>query len=72
MYPISVDKLTNDFGGGAYHHLRDFSHHSTIVGLLFSVISQFSGKGYGILTDGSFDTKPIPGWQKPDLLTGIL
>ena len=71
MYPISADKLTNDFGGGAYHHLRDFSHHPTIVGLIFSVISQFTGKGYGTLTDGSFDIKPIPGWQKPDLLTGI-
>ena len=71
MYPISADKLTNDFGGGAYHHLRDFSHHPTIVGLMFSVISQFTGKGYGTLTDGSFDIKPIPGWQKPDLLTGI-
>lgn len=71
MYPISADKLTNDFGGGAYHHLRDFSHHPTIVGLMFSVISQFTGKGYGTLTDGSFDIKPIPGWQKPELLTGI-
>lgn len=71
MYPISADKLTNDFGGGAYHHLRDFSHHPTIVGLMFSVISQFTGKGYGTLTDGSFDIKPIPGWQKPDLFTGI-
>ena len=71
MYPISADKLTNDFGGGAYHHLRDFSHHPTMVGLMFSVISQFTGKGYGTLTDGSFDIKPIPGWQKPDLFTGI-
>ena len=42
MYPIAADKLTNDFGGGAYHHLRDYSHHPTVVGLLFSVVSQFS------------------------------
>lgn len=71
MYPISSDKLTNDFGGGAYHHLRDYSHHPTVVGLLFSVVSQFSGKGYGTDTSGKFIIKDIPEWKKPDLLTGI-
>lgn len=71
MYPISADRLTNDFGGGAYHHLRDYSHHPTVVGLLFSVVSQFSGKGYGTDTSGKFITKDIPEWKKPDLLTGI-
>lgn len=71
MYPISADRLTNDFGGGAYHHLRDYSHHPTVVGLLFSVVSQFSGKGYGTDTSGKFIIKDIPGWKKPDLLTGI-
>lgn len=71
MYPISADKLTNDFGGGAYHHLRDYSHHPTIVGLLFSVISQFTGKGYGTDTSGKFVIKAIPEWHQPDLLTGI-
>lgn len=71
MYPISADKLTNDFGGGAYHHLRDYSHHPTMVGLLFSVVSQFTGKGYGTDTSGKFVTKAIPDWHQPDLLTGI-
>lgn len=71
MYPISADKLTNDFGGGAYHHLRDYSHHPTIVGLLFSVISQFTGKGYGTDASGKFVIKAIPEWRQPDLLTGI-
>ena len=71
IYPISADKLTNDFGGGAYHHLRDYSHHPTIVGLLFSVISQFTGKGYGTGKNGKFIIREIPGWQKPDLLTGV-
>lgn len=71
MYPISADKLTNDFGGGSYHHLRDYSHHPTVVGLMFSVVSQFSGKGYGTDTSGKFIIKDIPGWKKPDLFTGI-
>lgn len=71
MYPISADKLTNDFGGGVYHHLRDYSHHPTVVGLLFSVVSQFSGKGYGTDKSGKFIIKDIPEWQRPDLLTGI-
>lgn len=71
MYPISADKLTNEFGGGAYHHLRDYSHHPTIVGLLFSVISQFTGKGYGTDTSGKFIIKAIPDWHQPELLTGI-
>lgn len=60
MYPISADKLTNDFGEGAYHHLRDYSHHPTVVGLLFSVVSQFSGKGYSTDTSGKFIIKDIP------------
>ncbi len=71
LYPISADKLTNDFGGGAYHHLRDFSHHPTILGLLFSVVSQFTGKGYGADTSGKFIAKTIPGWTQPDFMTGV-
>ncbi len=71
MYPISADKLTNDFGGGAYHHLRDFSHHPTIVGLLFSIASQFTGNGYGTDRSGKFKPIPIPGWKRPDLFTAI-
>jgi len=31
-YPMDGDKLTNKFGGGYYHHLRDFSHHPTFAG----------------------------------------
>ena len=71
LYPISADKLTNDFGGGAYHHLRDFSHHPTIFGLLFSVVSQFTGKVYGTDPSGRFLPKNIPGWTQPDFMTGV-
>lgn len=31
--PIWTDKTTNDFGGGYQHHLRNFSHHPTLIGI---------------------------------------
>lgn len=71
LAPIQADKLTDDFGGGAYHHLRDFSHHPTVVGWFFSVISQFTGKGYGTDKSGKFVPIAIPGWERPDFITAI-
>ena len=56
-YKIPSDRLTNDFGGGLQHHLRDFVHHPTIVGLIMSILSQFTGKGYGTDTEGNFISK---------------
>lgn len=53
-FPIPQDKLTPEFGGGLQHHLRDFSHHPTILGLFFSILGQFTGMGYGTDTDGNF------------------
>lgn len=37
--------IKNAFGGGYSHHFRDFTHHPTIAGWIFSMIMQFSG-GY--------------------------
>ncbi len=62
-YPMDGDLLTNEFGGGYSHHLRDFSHHPTPVGLMFSLLMQFTGKGYGTKTNGDFVTYDIPGWK---------
>ncbi len=53
-FPIAADKATNAFGGGLQHHLRDFSHHPTIVGLFFSFLTQFTRKAYGTDTAGIF------------------
>ena len=39
-FPMASDSLTPDFGGGLQHHLRDFSHHASPMGLLFSLILQ--------------------------------
>ena len=37
--------IKNAFGGGNSHHFRDFTHHPTLVGWIFSMFMQFSG-GY--------------------------
>ena len=59
-FPIPQDKLTSGFGGGLQHHLRDFSHHPTILGLFFSILGQFTGAGYGTDTDGNFIRLLLP------------
>lgn len=53
-FPIPADKATNFFGGGLQHHLRDFSHHPNLIGLSFSLITQFTGRVYGTNTSGMF------------------
>lgn len=53
-FPIAADKATNQFGGGLQHHLRDFSHHPTPVGLVCSILTQFTGKVYGTDVAGVF------------------
>lgn len=54
QFPIAADKATNDFGGGTQHHLRDFSHHPTPMGLIFSLLTQFTRRVYGTDTAGFF------------------
>lgn len=58
-FPIPADSLTNSFGGGYGHHLRDFSHHPTPIGLMFSILTQFTGKVYGTNTEGAFIIVPL-------------
>ena len=59
-FPVPSDGNTPDFGGGLQHHLRDFGHHPTIVGLFFSLLTQFTGMSYGTDTSGSFISVPVP------------
>lgn len=59
-FPLAADKLTAEFGGGLQHHLRDFSHHPSLVGLACSILSQFTGKGYGTDTAGRFVAFDLP------------
>lgn len=53
-FPMDGDLLTKEFESGAQHHLRDFSHYLTPVGLMFSLLMQFTGKGYETKTNGEF------------------
>ena len=60
LFPIPSDGNTPDFGGGLQHHLRDFAHHPTIVGLMFSLLTQFTCKSYGTDTSGRFIVVDVP------------
>jgi hypothetical protein len=59
-FPLPADGNTPDFGGGLQHHLRDFAHHPTLVGLIFSLLTQFTGMSYGTNTAGQFIIVPVP------------
>lgn len=65
MFPIPSDGNTPDFGGGLQHHLRDFAHHPTIVGLMFSLLTQFTYKSYGTDTAGMFIVVDVPEKSRP-------
>jgi len=54
MFPIPSDSSTAQFGGGLQHHLRDFAHHPTLVGLIFSILTQFTSHSYGTDKSGAF------------------
>ena len=64
-FPIPSDGNTPDFGGGLQHHLRDFAHHPTIVGLAFSLLTQFTEKSYGTDAYGMFIVVDVPEKSKP-------
>lgn len=59
-FPIPADGNTADFGGGLNHHLRDFAHHPTIVGLIFSLLTQFTYCAYGTDVKGQFKIVKVP------------
>ena len=63
-FPTPSDGNTPDFGGGLQHHLRDFAHHPTPVGLIFSLITQFTSKSYGTDAKGRFITVDVPECSK--------
>ena len=59
-FPLASDGNTPAFGGGLQHHLRDFAHHPTLVGLVFSLLTQFTGKSYGTDVHGCFLVVDVP------------
>ena len=44
---LASDSVMSSFGHTRKHHLNDFAHHPTLTGLVFSFITQFTGKAYG-------------------------
>ena len=64
-FPIPSDGNTPNFGGGLQHHIRDFAHHPTIVGLAFSLLTQFTEKSYGTDVNGVFLVVDVPKKSKP-------
>lgn len=68
-YPFVGDKYTAEFGGGLQHHLRDFSHHFSLGGLVFSILTQVTGKVYGTNQYGDFIAVPVEEqWYKEGLI----
>jgi hypothetical protein len=60
LFEIPSDELKDKYGGPLQHHFRDFAHHPTIVGLSFSIMTQFTGMAYGTDTAGKFQIYPVP------------
>lgn len=69
-FPIPADILSSKFGDGYFHHFRDFVHHPTLLGLLFSILSQFTKCGFGTNTNGEFKIYPIPEEKLDEYLIG--
>ena len=63
-FPIPADGSASDFGGGLQHHLRDFAHLPTIIGLIFSLLTQFTYKSYGTDLNGNFIMVDVPDKSK--------
>lgn len=59
-FEFATDKATAQLGGGLQHHLRDFGHHPTPIGLLFSILTQFTGRAYGTNALGDFLIVMLP------------
>lgn len=58
-FSLASDGNTPEFGGGKQHHLRDFAHHPSPMGLIFSIFTQFSGYSYGTDVTGAFKIYPV-------------
>ncbi|WP_062200126.1 hypothetical protein [Demequina salsinemoris] len=48
VFPFAGDDATKVFGGGRLHHLRDLTHHPSPVGLIASLVLQFTGQAWGV------------------------
>lgn len=58
-FNIPSDAFEQYYGGTTKHHLNDFAHHPSIVGLVFSLLTQLTCKCYGTDNKGTFKVVPI-------------
>lgn len=59
-YNLASDAVMSEFGGSKQHHLRDFSHHFSLIGLACSIYTQFSGKAIGTDEQGNLKIVSVP------------
>lgn len=59
QYGAPSDSVYNKLGGAKQHHLRDFAHHASPIGLVFSLLTQFTKHAYGTNEHGVF-MPPVP------------
>ena len=59
--PFAADQknIMNSFGGTNYHHFRDFSHHPTLIGWIFSMVTQYTGLVFGANAGGVLVAIPV-------------
>lgn len=57
---MAGDKVMNCFGGSKYHHFKDFSHYPNIIGLICSLVTQFTGFVLGTNKEGAFQAVCVP------------
>lgn len=58
-FTLASDPNEMIFGGTRKHHFNDFSHHPSIIGYIFSLITQFTKKAMGIDNYGMFVIEDI-------------
>lgn len=51
-FPFAGDAATFQFGGPTIHHLRDLTHHPSPIGLVASLVMQFTGQAFGFTKAG--------------------
>ena len=62
QYPLPGDDTWNGANinvSAKSHHLDDIAHHPTLIGLVFSIISQFTGKAMYSNRNGDFHVIPM-------------
>ena len=58
-YKIPADVKTPQYGGGLQHHLRDFTHHFSLVGVFCSIYTQFTQNVVGTDEDGNIKVEKL-------------